>query len=359
MYKMQKVKMTIVISLALMLVFSAIFGGCTTPAEQEEEEEPIILKWNTYVSPTSVDGAIMPEIAQAIEERTGGMVKVELYYFGTLTPVTEILDSVRTGLADIGDINPAYTPGVLPKTEIKALPQLWPVGEAGEAWLDEIAEAYLNDEWEDTGLKVISWNRYGISPWFVYQIWSREPLRSLDDFEGQQVGTFTEAMATALASIGFAPLHIPGSESYMNLEQGVSDCHAMIVMAAKSEHFEEVCSAVTKINLSAAPLSAMAMNIESYNNLPSDLRDIVVEELTNYTDSTYEGMRDAVDESWQHFESTPDFEIIELTEAEHQIIAEAVEPALENWIVNAEAAGMSDAREFAEYCLEVRDSISE
>lgn len=95
------------------------------PAPAPPEVKPIELRFTCH-SPAlgvKVQDGFVPW-ARKVEEATDGRVKITMYAGGTIAGPREVLEAVRTGLADIGDVDPGFFPGMFPLTGVMRLPML-------------------------------------------------------------------------------------------------------------------------------------------------------------------------------------------------------------------------------------------
>ena len=132
-------KLVIVSSLILMAI-ALVIGGCAKPAPAQHHRQPqhphqllhqlratIELKMSTW--PPLTDEYTQRGIVawtKEIEQKTNGRVKITFFAGATLGAPPDHLDLVMKDTADIGWINPAFTPSVFPLTDIRNLPFLYP-----------------------------------------------------------------------------------------------------------------------------------------------------------------------------------------------------------------------------------------
>ena len=99
------------IALILTVVMAAaLLAGCgaasTTTAASENaasEDKPVTLKFAIYLASGSrYETAVVEPFVKAVEERSNGSIKFELYTGATLCAADATLDAVKDGLADIG-----------------------------------------------------------------------------------------------------------------------------------------------------------------------------------------------------------------------------------------------------------------
>ena len=85
--------------------------------------EPVVLKFNSPAPPRSFlhEGAFTPW-AKAVSEASGGTLKVDMYFGGTLGNFGVTYDRVLDGVADIGFILTALAGGKFRQEDVAALP---------------------------------------------------------------------------------------------------------------------------------------------------------------------------------------------------------------------------------------------
>jgi TRAP-type C4-dicarboxylate transport system substrate-binding protein len=344
----KRIKIAVFIGLALVLAIGTVLTGCGgTPAPTKDD--PLILRW--IASGPAGRGPVwtlMEEAKAAIETATGNTVVLELYGAGQLCEAGEIAEAIRTGVGDIGWIHPSYTPGLLPKTELVMIPLVWPTGEALIQFNAEVIEDYLEDEWADAGLKMM----FPPLGEITRQLFTKDPLRSMDDFEGIEVSATSASECQMLDLLGFSAIQTPGSESYVSLEKGVTQAALMFPWAAEMSQYGDVCNCVTIINFcSNEGFIGWAMNPERYNDLPSDIREILTDELERISIEYNESQGEWDEASMTNF-IAGGMEVITLNEADYALMRQKAEALIEEWV---NSSGAEDAQDFADYCLSLRD----
>ncbi|MEJ2738963.1 MAG: TRAP transporter substrate-binding protein DctP [Dehalococcoidia bacterium] len=347
---MNKVKKTLFISVALILAVSCVLAGCSTSGPAPTKENPLVLRWVAAGPAAGVFWELMETYSKKIEDRTEGRVDVELYPAGALCEPLEIPAALKTGVADIGFVHPSFIAGELPKTELLMIPFVFPVGEARIKMNEELMPKYLAPEWESVGIKMMLPYTGGNSR----QAFSKIPIRSMEEFKGVKIAATSGIAAKALELVGFSPVNMPGQETYLALEKGVIDAATQWFWSADQSKYQEVCSYVTMIDLTADEYFGWAMNPDTLKDLPSDIKKIVEEEIYAAGES-YETDQVKWDEEAKQRFLDAGIEIITLTPQEHEIMKQSAQPLVEEWIATQEKAGMKDAREYAEYCLKLRD----
>jgi TRAP-type C4-dicarboxylate transport system substrate-binding protein len=368
----KSLRLAIVILLGLILVAVPLLGACGEevtppgeeeeegpPVEEEEEEEalpgePIIIRWQSSSGATTGSlWELMEETAEAVETKTEGRVIVELYPGGALCPFSEVVDGIRTGIIDIGWVDPGTVPGLLPKTELIAIPLVWPLEEGGIMMNEDLFPKYIAPEWEAAGLIMLrSVNDRMYSNFFS----TDKILQSFDDFRGVVIATSNERDANILRTLGFSPTIMPVAEIYLSLEKGVVEAAMMTNYGAQLSKYPEVCHYVTIADIGSSRGIGLAGNPECFENMPADIAEIVEQEFVTFSQKRYELEPQWSDEAMQVFIEAG-MEVITLPEDVRSLMVEKAQSLIEEWILTQENAGMEDARQFAEYCLNLREEV--
>ena len=129
-----KIKKFIALILTVVMV-AALLAGCgaskggaasTTTAASENaasEDKPVTLKFAIYLASGSrYETAVVEPFVKAVEERSNGSIKFELYTGATLCAADATLDAVKDGLADIGWLYTGNFTGALPITFMMEYP---------------------------------------------------------------------------------------------------------------------------------------------------------------------------------------------------------------------------------------------
>jgi TRAP-type C4-dicarboxylate transport system substrate-binding protein len=167
------------------------------------------------------------------EKRTNGRYKVEVYGMSTLVPINAVLDSVRTGVCQIGLTSTAMFHKDFPLTEVVSTPTMgWPGADekmykaSDAAWIEfsqipEIA-AELNN-----GFKYLQNDVLVQSNLVMLDSEVHYPA----DFKGHKISA-VGALADVVTGNGGAAVAVVGPENYTNLEKKVIDGSFMSLVMA-------------------------------------------------------------------------------------------------------------------------------
>ncbi|MDH5696103.1 MAG: TRAP transporter substrate-binding protein [Dehalococcoidia bacterium] len=331
-------KKILLIPLALLLAVSLVATAC--PAPSPEEEAPptgeIELKVANYFPPPASQSTILEEFCLELEKRTGGRAKVDYYAGGTLLTSEAIFDGVIDGIADIGYSHVYYTSGRMPVTECAGLPLGYPSAWVSGHALNDFYNEFKPKEFDE--VKVLWMNTStpsGIAT-------ATKPVRTLEDLKGLTLRAPGLA-GEVIAALGGTPAPTPMTEVYDAISKGVLDGEASNFETLKTFKFAEVVKYETSVWQITNPYPFyVAMNKDSYNKMPSDIKVIFDTLVGEYNERSLL-MWNAVDFAGQAYGVEQGVEFIELSPAEVTKFKAAVEPVIDNYVAARVDEGFSEA----------------
>lgn len=218
-------------------------------------------------------GKMMVPLAAAIEEASEGRMKVEVFSGMSLGGRPgDLYDQAADGAVDIVVTLPGYTAGRFNRSEVFELPFMMkdPVATA-EAYYDLITQELQDGEFEETKI-LTSWVH---GPGVLH---SKEPISSLEDMVGQEMRGPTRVVTDLLGELGATPVGMPLPLIPENLSKGVISGTVLPWEVTPSIRLAELVSNHTELSGDTSLYTAvfiMAMNWDSYEGLPDDLRQIL------------------------------------------------------------------------------------
>lgn len=198
--------------------FAAVLAAAATFASSAPAQDTT-LRWASFVSAMSTNNReSVPNWIAAVEEASGGALKVEHYAGGTLGkgPVQQ-LSMVENSVADIAEVVVAYTPGRFPEMSVFELPSLVENNvEAGLAAWKMYEKGILSDFDELMLAGVIMSGPYGIA--------TNKPIPTLDDLSGLRLRAAGPIQAAMVQALGAVPVgNIPATQIAENISRGLLD----------------------------------------------------------------------------------------------------------------------------------------
>ncbi len=237
--------------------------------------QEVTLRFQHFISPKgAVPALFMQPWVDKVEADSGGKLKIELYpgmQLGGKPPA--LYDQIRDGVIDGGWALPAYTPGRFPETEAFELPFVSSKSAENTskaAW--EFAQKYLGDRMGDVHLIAVHVHGSGI----VHT--KGDPITGPADFEGKKLRGPSRAANNLLSAMGATPVGMPVPAFPEALSKGVVEGGVIpweIVLPLKVHELADSHAEVAGDNAMYNTFFIWAMNKDSYNNLPDDLKAVI------------------------------------------------------------------------------------
>ena len=267
-----KMKKLLALGTSCTILLATLFFVTESAAK---ETKTITLRFSTN-TPMGKPGDMLyvpKTILDDIEKRTKGRVKFQSYWMSSLANQREIVDILKAGTVDIAMIPPVNNQAKLPLTSIADSIPFEPktIRKAVEAFMKLKDHPAIVAEWERWNMKIIG--AWGTPP---KEIASTKPLRNLSDIKGVKGRFASETNAKLWSAVGGIPINIPYSEVYQALDKGIIDATVANPTALLLFKLKEVSKYYQNIPFGAVA-NAFAINQDSLNKLPQDIRQIVME----------------------------------------------------------------------------------
>lgn len=304
------------------------------PAAVAETE----LRLHTFVPPVHVIvRKIIIPWAEDLESATNGEIKVTVFpsmQLGGSPP--ELIRQARDGVVDMVFTLPGYTSPAFPRTQMVELPGLQPDGIHATNMMWSMLDPYLRPDFDKLHV---------IALWAAEDaglMTSETPIRSLADLEGLRMRTPSAAQAKQIERMGGAPVAMPITQLYPQLDQGVIDGAMVPFSVILDFRLGEVANNFTIPGpLFGRSSFLIAMNKDKYESLPENARKIM-DELSGralslkatrvYIDRAAEGV-DSV-------HAAAGKQIIEFDQATQDEIADVLKPIVSEWVEENTANGI-------------------
>ena len=257
-------------------------------------------------------GVNLEEWAKRIRERSSGRIDFEIIHGGALLSLADHVDGIAAGLVDFTSFYPIYFPGEFQVegalTNIidiwsERVPDLKGVALIHSQLHKEFPQ--FRSEYERRNMKMLV-----PLPADPYVINCKTEVKSLADLKGRKMRTFGRYFPILQKHLGVEPITVPGPEAYQALSTGLIDCVYSTPdwIYANSLH-EPAPHVFVPAPERARPqllaTSVIAMNTNSYNKLPADLRNIVDEVSVEMDDKIAQSMQGVYDGAIKILSSRP------------------------------------------------------
>ncbi len=316
-----KVQSWICILIVAMLLVSVT--GCSSPASNGAGagENPIELRLAHFFPGTHpAETELILPWAEAIDEATGGKVKIVSYPGQTLIQADAIYEGVISGIADMGLSCFSYTRGRFPVLEAFELPGvLYSNSKVASKVAWEGIKELNPQEVQDTKLLMV----FATGPGDLF---TKVPVRNLADMRGLEIRA-TGLSAKTIEALGGIPVAMPQSDAYEALSKGVVKGNLAPVEVLGGWRHAEVTDYLTLTPFLYNTLFFITINLDTWNSLEPDVQAIIETVSEEYFEQVAMGLWDIQNETalkWAVEETRQ--EIITLTEQEQQLWMQLIEP---------------------------------
>jgi len=191
--------------------FAMTIGATGAPAA----DKTFNLRLSYWVPPSHKLTPGYKEWAAELEKASNGTVKTTLFPSSQLGSGQDHYDLVKRGIADVGLINPGYTPGRFPVLATADLPFLitdaLKAAPAISRWYAKYAEKEMPEH--------IVCHNYSHQPGTFH---SKGVIRVPGDVKGLNVRTGNQTTATLVTSLGGNSVQVPIMEAHETLKRGIT-----------------------------------------------------------------------------------------------------------------------------------------
>ena len=214
--------------------------------------------------------------APNLEARSNGQLKLDVSSYPELGLAgRDALQHVSDGTLAMADIYHGYHTGELPAFEVQSLWGIYP------DWVTTyLSQTDMHPQLEAMvaeatgGGIIVNHNWYSGDDQYLF---SRDPLRTLADFEGLRTRSHSSSLSDWIRGMGAEPQFMAFAEVFTALERGRLDAGVTSARAGYSQRWYEVTGYLN------GPLRSMlssnnVINADVWNDIPADLQQIFIEE---------------------------------------------------------------------------------
>ena len=232
-----------------------------------------VLRYASPYSPTHPFSRADIAWIHYVETASHGRIKIEAHWSGALLSGDNNIVELRHGVADIALITPIYVRGGAHAIRAQTAFYAGVRTIAGQTQIYKcLAAEFPALAHEMDGLRVLA-VQGGNLPGFLTV---HRPVRTLDDLRGLRIRAPSELTST-LRRLGADPVNMPMSEVYSAMAKGVIDGVVAPPDTMRALHFAEVASYYTVLAISRGGYPGRAISERSFQRLPSDLQQVLIE----------------------------------------------------------------------------------
>jgi TRAP-type transport system periplasmic protein len=255
---------------ALVILFSLTVIAIPVSAQQK-----YVLKFNHVLGPSEPYHQGFLNWSKAVEEKTKGGLKIEVFHSAQLGVEEDIIEQIRQG-ANIGQNTDSarmgnYVPGIAIMNGPYFAENLEEVAKLKDAptvklWLDELATK--------NGIKVLS---FGWVQGYRH-FFTNKPVKTPEDLKGLRIRTPPAPIwQESVRALGATPVALPFGEMYPALQQKVIDGVELVYNNIPGGRFYEVLKYVSETR-HIMLINFEVISAKYFNSLPPEYQKILVEE---------------------------------------------------------------------------------
>jgi TRAP-type C4-dicarboxylate transport system substrate-binding protein len=283
-----------------------------------------------------VRAAAVEHLGTLMSEASGGSVSIEQNWGGALFKATAALDSLSTGVADIGVIVGPYAQSELPELNIGAQPL-----PAAGPWvmMKAIDEMFSTNETIQQRLadrNIVYINSYSLPPNLF--ACNGDIVNSVADVEGTKISR-TGSSSDIFKELGGNMVNMPIYEVYQSMETGLVDCTVTFSYFAVATKLHELLKTYAPMGLSAQTVVATFMNKDTFDGLSADEQAAVMTAAGQMSDYYGEKLSGADTKAMKAFADAGGVEK-PFSDDDLSKIKASAQPGLDKWLSDAEATGL-------------------
>ena len=213
---MKKTLILIVVAISLMFTLHLL-----SSASMAQELKPTTLRMANVVAEKSWFGNQHKWRASEVEKRTGGKIKVQIFWMESLVKWKDALPGIQSGMADLAWVSSTYFPSQLPRYLM--LDNLFNFGDDYVASILALIDTVENEpnlkaELAKENMVLVCPHISGHAP-----IGTKKAIGSVKDLKGKSLRTYGGVRTQFYTNLGANPIFMSFSDMYEAMERGTID----------------------------------------------------------------------------------------------------------------------------------------
>lgn len=301
---------------------------------QPGKAQDVELTLAALAAPSTTYRAYTLAIPERIAKATDGRVKVTLN--DSLIGGPQLAPAVRDGRVPMSAAVHTYLAAEDPRMGLFNLPGLI----ENMAEFAYVCQAFWCDDLERVWAE--KWNAQVLATgaWCVQQLFSKEPIRSMEDFRNKKLRVHNPQTAELMAALGAKPVPLALSEVMPALDRGVIDG---LFTSTCYGHGQEYWRGAPNVqNWSMGPINgwAIIVNKEAWAKVPADLQAKIRAEMKAIEREALYQYNVFVGEIMQEMKSEGvTFWVAPKSERDRVFDAKYTQPVFDSWVARANEVG--------------------
>jgi TRAP-type C4-dicarboxylate transport system substrate-binding protein len=212
--------------------------------------------------------------AKEVEKRTGGAVKIKIFWAEALGKAKENLVLLQQGAVDMAAMSPGYFPAQMP---FYAAPNSIPMTMDEVPHATELMKRLMLEvpiyqaETKRNGIKALFFHH--LNP---YKLVCKDAVTTVAGMKGKKMRTWGKDMPRMVQAAGGTPVTLSLPQIYEGLSRGTVDCAPFAVDLVVNYKIYEVAKHVSDITLWLGPSTGIWISQAAWNKLTAEQQDIMV-----------------------------------------------------------------------------------
>lgn len=324
----------IVLILAMILGFSGCKASEKEAAGGTDGKAPVqkvVFHLNDFMPATHpVNTNILEPWAKEVAEKTEGRVEIVVHPGNALAAPGDTYDAVVSGVAGMGFVLPAYTPGRFPMSQILEYPFMFTSALQANLTAWDMVPMLREHEYTDAELLWFGGTDLG-------HILLKTDAKTLVDLKGKKLRSPGPIYNDVIKGLGAVEVSLPVSDLYDAMDRGIVDGTVMAPSALISFRLMEVTNNIVLMNMYTTPLILFA-NKELWNKVSAADQKIIMDIVKTFP----ERIGKQYDVEVEHAMSLAKEKgkaIYPFSDADMTQFHQLVDPLIKGWIADLEADG--------------------
>ncbi|MFD1928050.1 TRAP transporter substrate-binding protein [Sporosarcina siberiensis] len=215
------------------------------------------------------------EMAENVKERTDGRVIIEVFPNSEIGAERELTEGMTLGTVDLVMSSTAPVTNFVPELGVLDVPFLFKDRDSAVEILNGEIGDELFEKLKENGIIGLSWGENG----YRHITNSKHPINKPEDLKGLKIRTQeNEIHIAAFKEMGALATPMAWTEALTGLQQGVVDAQENPAIVADQFKLYESKQKYMTLTGHVYSVAMYMMSQKTYDKLPADLRDIVIEE---------------------------------------------------------------------------------
>jgi TRAP-type C4-dicarboxylate transport system substrate-binding protein len=303
------------------------------------------LRWGHYL-PNTPFLQVEKDFAEAVKQRTGGRVEIEITFAGGLGKGNEIMTLAGRGAIDMASVVPGYYPDQLLFWKAYQIPFIF---DTPRQAMEVAAEAYqqlpvFQEELDKFGVRFLFHQPLGS----YFMTGPGENCDTVEGLKGKKIRSFGADIPKIFEAIGAVPVSVAFGDIYEAVQRGTLDYSFINRGNINAIKVYEVGK------YSCGPVMSIVGHLivigqKAWDSLPADIQQIMVEEAQKASKAYIDDIEKAEDAAGEAMVAAGAV-IKPMKDGELDKWKAAAPDMLQGWVDEMTAAGQGDqARELAEF----------